>query len=39
MNRDWFCTTKYGVVGDGGKATERFSLDNLTQWKITQSSD
>ena len=26
---DWFYTTKYGVFGDGGKATERSPPGNL----------
>ena len=30
MNEDWFSTTKYGVLGDGGKATERSPPDKLT---------
>ena len=36
VNGYWFCTTKYGVFGDGGKATERSSPDNRTRWIITQ---
>ena len=37
MYRDWFYTTKYGIFGEGGKATKRSPADNLTQWIITQS--
>ena len=37
MHGDWFCTTKYGIFGDGGNATKKSPLDNLTQWVITQS--
>ena len=31
MNGDWFYSTKYCVFGDGGNATKRSPLDNLTQ--------
>ena len=37
MKRHWFYTTKYGVYGDGGKATERSPPNSLTRWIITQS--
>ena len=37
MYGDWFYTTKYGIFGEGGKATKRSPADNLTQWIITQS--
>ena len=36
MHGDWFYTEKYGISGDGGKATKRSPPDNLTRW-ITQS--
>ena len=37
MHGDWFYTTKYGIFGNGVKATERTPSENLTQWIITQS--
>ena len=37
LNGDWFYTTAYDNLGDGGKATKRSTSDNLTHWIITQS--
>ena len=37
MNRDWFCTTGYGVFGHEVKATKRSPPDNFMRWVMTQS--
>ena len=37
MHGDWFYTTRYGIYGDGRKATKDDSPDNLTRWVITKS--
>ena len=37
MHGNWFYTTKYGIFGDGRKATKRSPPDNLIRWIITQS--
>ena len=34
MHGGWFYTTKYGIFGDGGKATERSPAASLTRWKL-----
>ena len=34
---DWFYTTAYANLGDGGRDTPRSPPDNLTRWIIAQS--
>ena len=38
IHGDWFCTTNFGIFGDGKKTTKRSPPDNLTRWIIAQST-